>query len=268
MLIKSQEEIKLIKKGGKLIGEILDKLSKMCKPGVSTFEIDQAAEKMIFEVGGRPSFKGYKIRHEDIPFPNAICASRNHELVHGIAKKDAILKNGDIFSIDIGMEWPYKKGQKSQGFYTDTALTVPIGKIPDKTRKLLNVTQESLEVAIGAIRPGNSVADIGKAVEEYVKSQGKYGIVRDLVGHGVGHAVHEEPRIPNFYDKALEFFVLKPGMVIAIEPMISVGGWKIKTADDGWTVEMSDGSLCAHFEHTIVVTKTGNLVATRRPCEI
>lgn len=260
MLIKTPEEIKLIKQGGRIIGRILDDLAKMCKPGISTWEIDSAAEKMITAAGGRPSFKGYKSRSGDIPFPSAICASVNEELVHGIAKKDRILKNGDIFTIDIGMEWG--------GLYTDTAVTVAIGKIPAKIRELMRVTQESLERAIDVIKPGNTVADIGKAVEDYVKSQGKYGIVRDLVGHGVGHAVHEEPRIPNYYDRNLDYIVLKPGMVVAIEPMISLGGWRVTTADDGWTIVMADKSLCAHFEHTVIITKSGNIVATRGPSEL
>ena len=271
MLIKNSEEIKLIKQGGQIIGRILDDLAKMCRPGISTWDIDQAAEKMIIEVGGRPAFKGYKNRSTDRPFPSTICASINEELVHGIAKKEAILKNGDIFTIDIGMEWPVfaksSPGKPSRGFYTDTAVTVAIGKIPAKTRELMRVTQESLERAIEVIKPGNTVADIGKAVEDYVKSQGKYGIVRDLVGHGVGHAVHEEPRIPNYYDRNLDYIVLKPGMVVAIEPMISLGGWRVTTANDGWTIVMVDSSLCAHYEHTIIVTKSGNIVATRRPSE-
>jgi len=186
-------------------------------------------------------------------------------LVHGIAKKKVVLKEGDIFTIDIGMEWPYKKGER--GYYTDTAYTLAVGKISKENEKLLRVTEQSLEEAIKVAVPGNSVADIGRAVENYVKSQGKYGIIRDLVGHGVGHAVHEDPRIPNYYDPKLEKIKLKPGMVIAVEPMISTGDWRVKTGDDGWTIVMSDGSMSAHFEHTIVITETGNIVATRRPSE-
>lgn len=250
------------------MGRILDDLAKMCRPGISTWDVDQVAEKMIVEAGGRPAFKGYKTRSSDEPFPSTICASINEQVVHGIARKDAILKDGDIFTIDIGMEWPYTGPKDVEGYYTDTAVTVPIGKIAPKTRELLRVTQESLEMGIKAIKPGNSIADIGKAIEDYIKSQGKYGIVRDLVGHGVGHAVHEEPRIPNFYDRALDFIILKPGMVIAIEPMVSLGTWKVVTANDGWTISMADNSLSAHYEHTIVVTKSGNVVVTRRPSEL
>jgi len=265
MLIKTSDDIKQIKHSGKILAEILEKLSLMAKPGVSTFEIDEVAEKMIMKAGGRPSFKGYMSHHYDPPFPSTICASRNTELVHGIAKKETILKDGDVFSIDIGMEWPAKKGVR--GFFTDTAVTLCVGKVYPKTKELLRVTKQALEVGIKSIKPGKSVAEIGKAIEEYVKSQGRYGIIRDLVGHGVGHDVHEDPRIPNYYDKSLDKFILKPGMVLALEPMISLGDWRVKTGDDGWTIEMADGSMCAHYEHTVIVTRHGVEVATRRPNE-
>lgn len=263
--IKNPKEIKQILEGCKLTGEILEKLAKAVKAGMSTYDVDMMAEKMVKDAGGRPAFKGYKSSPDDTPFPSTICASVNEELVHAIARKDKILKDGDIFTIDFGMQWPFKKGEP--GYFTDTAVTVAVGKIPAETQKLMDVTEESLWAGIRAAQPGNSVADIGRAVEDYVKSQGKYGIVRDLVGHGVGHAVHEDPRIPNYYDPRLERIKLKPGMVIAIEPMIAIGGWKVKMADDGWTIQMADDSLCAHFEHTVVITETGNIVATKRPSE-
>lgn len=250
------------------MGEIVAQLIKLCQPGVSTAEIDEVAERMILKAGGLPAFKGYVNRLGDTPFPTAICASLNEELVHGIARKDVILKDGDIFSIDVGMEYPIE-GSKitNRGFFTDTAITVAIGNIPEKTMELMRVTKEALEVGIKAVKPGNSVAAIGKAIEEYVNSQGKYGIVRDLVGHGVGHGVHEEPRIPNYYEARLEKFIIKHGMVLAIEPMIALGGHKVKTGVDGWTIVMADGSLCAHFEHTVIVTEKGCVVATRRSGE-
>jgi len=261
--------------GGKILGEILEKLAKMVKPGITSFEIDKMAEKLIIKAGGKPAFKGYKGRKNDPPFPTTICACVNEELVHGIARKDQKLKKGDIFSIDIGMEWPVGNSKKQEtrnkqngGFFTDTAVTVIVGEVPEMTRELMRVTREALEVGIKAAQPGNKVADIGRAIEQYVKSQGDYGIVRDLVGHGVGHAVHEEPRVPNYYDKEMEGWVLEPGVVIAIEPMIAIGHHAIETAEDGWTVRMRDKSLCAHFEHTIVITKDGNMVATRRPAEL
>lgn len=267
MLIKKKHETEQIKKGGIIIGEILEKLGKMCKPGVSTGEIDRAAEEMIVKAGGRPAFKGHKNYPDDTPFPSTICASYNQQIVHGIARDEDILEDGDIFTIDIGMEWPCKNPKRDRGFFTDTALTVIVGKVPAKTKELLRVTRQSLEEAIKVVKPGNSIADIGRAVENYVNSQGKYGIIRDLVGHGVGHAVHEEPTIPNYYDPRLGSFILKPGMVLAIEPMISLGTHKVKTGADGWTIEMADGSLCAHFEHTVIVTENGCEVATRRPGE-
>ncbi len=271
MLIKNAEEIVLIKENGELIGEILDDLAKMCKPGITPYEVDKEAEKRIIAVGGTPAFKGYKTRYSDTAFPGTICASVNEQVVHGIPTKTP-LKDGDLFTIDIGMIYPNpivgKKAKiKTRGYFTDTALTIPIGKVSPKNQTLIQVTHDALEAGIKAAQPGNSVADIGKAVEEYVKSQGKYGIIRDLVGHGVGHEVHEEPRIPNYYDRSLEYITLRPVMVIAIEPMLSLGSWKVVTADDGWSINMADKSMSAHFEHTIIITKTGNVVATRRPSE-
>ncbi|PIT87948.1 MAG: type I methionyl aminopeptidase [Candidatus Magasanikbacteria bacterium CG10_big_fil_rev_8_21_14_0_10_40_10] len=265
MHIKSKEAIRQIEKSGLILGRILSNLAKMCQAGITTWEIDREAEKMILKAGGRPAFKGYRNSPSDSPFPTTICASVNHELVHACARKDVRLKTGDIFSIDIGMEYPYKKN--CRGFFTDTAITVPIGPVSEEVKKLLRVTRGALEEGIKASRPGNSVADIGRAIENYVKSQGKYGIVRDLVGHGVGYEVHEEPRIPNYYDRKLSGWKLEPGMVIAIEPMISLGSWAIKTGPDGWAIEMADKSLCAHFEHTIIIGKKTSLVATYRPNE-
>lgn len=265
MYIKSPEAIRQIMRGGKILGKILSRLTKICKPGISTWEIDQLAERLILQAGGKPSFKGYRNRPEETSFPTAICASVNHELVHACARKDVFLKSGDIFSIDIGMEYPAKKNYR--GFFTDTSVTLAVGEVADQVKKLLSVTRQALEVGIMAVKPGNTVADIGRAIEEYVRSQGKYGIIRDLVGHGVGYEVHEDPRIPNFFDKSLNAWKLVAGMVLAIEPMISLGDYRIKTGPDGWAIEMADGSLCAHYEHTIVVGKRGRAVATRRPKE-
>ncbi len=267
MLIKSPSDIKNIIENGKRMGEILEKLAAFCRPGVSSLEIDIMAEKMIIAAGGKPAFKGYQTSVADRPFPATICASFNDEIVHGIPSKNRVMKEGDIFSIDIGMKYPLSR-KNIRGMFSDTALTVMLGEVPEKIQKLVAVTAESLEEGIKAAQPGNSVAAIGRAVETYVKSQGKYGIVRDLVGHGVGHKVHEDPHIPNYYDPSLESIILKPGMVIAIEPMISLGSWQVETMDDGWTIRMKDRSMCAHFEHTVVITETGNIVATRRPSEV
>ncbi|MBI5222489.1 MAG: type I methionyl aminopeptidase [Candidatus Magasanikbacteria bacterium] len=271
--IKTTNEIKLILEGGRILGGILEKLAKMAKPGVNALEIDKEAERLIRKAGGKPAFKGYKGKKNEPPFPTTICACLNDELVHGIASKDKILKDGDIFSIDIGMEYPAKNIKypisnikSERGYFTDTAITVPVGKVPEKTKQLLNVTRKALEIGIKQCVVGKTVADIGRAIQNYVEPQG-YGIVRDLVGHGVGHAVHEEPRVPNYYDKDSEKWILQPGVVLALEPMITMGDWHIVTADDGWSVKTADGGLCAHQEHTIVITDDGCEVATRRPSE-
>lgn len=268
-LIKTPKEMKLIAEGGRLMGEILEKLAAMVSPGVSAWDIDQAAEKMIRDAGGRPAFKGYKPRSEDVPFPSTICASLNEELVHGIATPEKILHEGDIFSIDIGMEYPYRPKTGKRGYFTDTAVTIPVGDVPETIKKMIRVAERALEAGIEQCRPGNSIADIGKAIQLYVESQGSYGIVRDLVGHGVGHEPHEDPPVPNYYTKSLERWILKPGVVIAIEPMISLGSHRIEIDDrDHWTIRTADQSLSAHAEHTIIVTDDGNCVATRRPHEM
>lgn len=287
MLIKSKIDLTNLEISGKKIGAILQKLASLCKPEITTAELDVAAERMIRAAGGLPAFKGYRIVSTPTAFPATVCVSINEELVHGIPNFKRVIKNGDLVSLDIGMQWPKglqtsdfrlqtlrHKRPKSEdrspktGVFTDTAVTLHIGQPPEKTAKLMAVTKEALEVGIRAAQPGSSVASIGKAIETFVKSQGQYGIVRDLVGHGVGHAVHEEPHIPNYYDPALESAILKPGMVIAIEPMVTLGGWQVKTLRDGWTIKTKDNSLCAHFEHTLIITKKGNLVVTRRPAEI
>ena len=283
--IKNQEETAAIAEGGQLMGEILEKLSKLVAPGVTGADLDREAERLIRAVGGMPAFKGYRGRRGEAPFPGTICFSLNEELVHGIPTKEKIIKDGDIVSIDIGMQWqisglqqsdfsnqqsvPKTDGRslKSAGYFTDTAVTIAVGQVPEEIKKLLQVTREALEVGIRAAQPGRTVASIGKAIEEYVRGQGDYGIVRDLVGHGVGHAVHEEPRVPNYYDKSLEKWVLANGVVIAIEPMITLGAPAVETLSDAWTICPVDKSLNAHFEHTIIITELGPQVATRRPGE-
>lgn len=270
--IKQKEEVEKIIEGGRKLGEILDKLVAMVKPGVSGWNIDEEAERMIKEIGGRPAFKGYRGKKNDPPFPSTICFSINEELVHGIATKEKIIKEGDIVTIDIGMVWPsiesgIKNKELGRGFYTDTAITVAVGGVGEKVKQLLSVTKKSLMLGIKSAVVGNSVADIGKTIEKYIDPQG-YGIVRDLVGHGVGHAVHEEPRVPNYYDEELEQWELKPGVVIAIEPMITIGDYNVDTAEDGWGISTVDKSLCAHFEHTVVITEDGPVIATLRPSEM
>ncbi|MBT3816972.1 MAG: type I methionyl aminopeptidase [Candidatus Magasanikbacteria bacterium] len=267
--IKSDNAIQRIIDGGKILGEILEKISDMVRPGISAFEIDMEAERLILEAGGRPAFKGYRSSRRDPKFPSTICASVNTEIVHGIATKDKVLKDGDIFSIDIGMQWPVNSGEglKGNGYFTDTAITVPVGEISEETKKLLAATKKSLEIGITQVQAGGTIADIGKGIEAYIKPLG-YGIVRDLVGHGVGDEVHEEPRIPNYYDKSLHAWKIEPGAVLAIEPMITIGKHHIVVASDKWGIMTKDGSLSAHFEHTIIATEKGPVVVTRRPREL
>ena len=255
-LIKKSEEIEVIRQGGKFLAQILDQVLAQAKAGVKTIALDELAEKLILESGGVPSFKHYKSRPEEVPFPGTICASVNNELVHTPASEYE-LKEGDILTVDIGMRWPAEAG-----FYTDMARTVAIGSIPTETQKLLDVTRESLKKGIAAVKAGNSVADISKAVQQYVEAAG-FGVVRDLVGHGVGYAVHEDPRVPNYYSPKMKEVKLAAGMVLAIEPMVNVGDPAIKSKDDGWTIVAADGGLCAHFEDTIVVTQKGAEILTQ-----
>lgn len=266
---KTQEEIRLIIEGGNILGSVLESLIGMVKPGISAKEIDDKAEQLIIAAGGRPAFKGYRASKYDSKFPSTICASKNDEVVHGVATADKILQEGDIFKIDIGMQYPLNcgLGERGNGFFTDTAVTVAVGDIDEKARQLMNVTQKALYKAIKQVQVGNTIADIGKAVEEYVAPQG-YGIVRALVGHGVGHAVHEEPAVPNYYDKSGLAWKIEPGVVIAIEPMITTGSHEVQTdEEDGWTIRTEDGSLAGHFEHTIAVTDDGPVIVTKRPSE-
>jgi methionyl aminopeptidase len=268
MYIKSEEEIKYILEGGKILGQILAKLSGMLKPGMNGKQVDEEAEKLILSAGGLPAFKNFQGHKSDPPFPSTVCFCLNDELVHGIASANKIIKTGDIVSLDIGMQYPVNcgKGKNGHGFFTDTAVTVAIGKVPKETQKLLSITKKALEIGIKNATVGKTVADIGQAIQKFVEPKG-YGIVRDLVGHGVGHDVHEDPRVPNYFDATLKQWKLEPGVVIAIEPMVTIGKHHVKVGPDGWTIVTADHSLCGHFEHTIVITKKGPVVATRRKNE-
>jgi methionyl aminopeptidase len=254
--IKTPAEIEIIAKGGKILGQILDTVLSKAKAGVVTIELDRLAEKMIIEAGGVPSFKNYQSRPTDKPFPTTICASVNDELVHTPAS-EYVLKDGDILTVDIGMRFPAE-----DGLFTDMAKTIAIGEVPAETKKLLQVTKESLDKGIAAAKAGADLSDISKAVQQHVEAAG-FSVVRDLVGHGVGYAVHEEPRVPNYYDKRYDGIKLEAGMVLAIEPMVNVGSPTITVKDDGMTIAAADGGLCAHFEHTIAVTKNGGRILTQ-----
>jgi methionyl aminopeptidase len=248
--LKSAREIELMVHGGKILAATLDLLRDAVRPGVTTHDLDRAAEDFIrSHEGATPAFKGL------YGFPGSICSSINEEIVHGIPSKKRVLVEGDIVSLDVGVGY--------RGLFTDSAITVPVGAVDAETRRLLEVTQESLEAGIAAAQPGNQVGDIGAAVQAVAEGAG-FGVVRELVGHGVGAAMHEEPQVPNF-GKPHRGTKLVPGLTIAIEPMINLGGHAVKTLSDGWTIVTADGSRSAHFEHTVAVTGAGPMVLTRGP---
>lgn len=264
IIIKTEKEIEIMRQGGKILAGILNKLIIEVKPGATTGYLEKMACDLIKAAGGRPSFKGYKPMHDARAFPTALCASINNEVVHAPALPPRKLNPGDIIGLDLGMEYPY--GKNTRGYYTDMAATAAAGKIGKQAKKLINVTRKSLELAIKQVKPGNTLNDIGRAIRQYVEKQG-FSVVRDLVGHGVGTAVHEEPQVPNYeildgFNRSEENIILKPGMTIAIEPMVNAGGWKIKTGRDGLTILTADGGLSAHFEHTVAVTEKGCEVLT------
>ncbi len=247
---KTQEEIDKIAEGGKILNRILQQTAKLAEPGISTWQLNSFAEAEITKAGGRPSFKGYGNKGHQ--FPAGLCTSLNSVVVHGVPSKNQILKEGDLLGLDIGMEY--------KGLYTDTAITVAVGKVSTEAQRLLDLTKKALAIGIAEAKVGNRVGDIGAAVQK-VADDNKLGIIRDLVGHGVGHAVHEEPQVPN-YGKKGTGPELTEGLVIAIEPMFTLGTDDIFIEDDGWTVTTRDESLAAHFEHTIVITKNGPEILT------
>ena len=244
VIIKTEEEIEILREGGKRLASILAAVATHVRPGISTAELDAIAEGLIRDGGDEPAFKGYKPALHMKPYPASLCTSINNEIVHGIPSKERFLKEGDIVSLDLGL--------KHQGLFTDHAVTVPVGTISKKDIELLRATKEALMVGIGAAVGGTRVGDIGFAIQEFVKPYG-YGIVRDLSGHGVGRAIHEDPFIPN-YGKAGKGELLHPGMVIAIEPMFNLGDEYTVVDRDGYTVKTEDGSKSAHFEHTVLIT--------------
>ncbi len=252
--IKTPREIEQIKIGGRILGDILIELSKMVKPGITTGDLELRAGTLIDKMGGRPSFKHYHGGGK--PYPTILCASVDDEVVHAPSVPIRILEEGSVVGIDIGMEYPAQNG-----FFTDTAVTVPVGKISKDVARLLEETKKSLYLGIKQVKPGRKISDIGREIEKYIGKFG-YGIVRDLVGHGVGYAVHEEPRVPNYYDPALDKIEIREGMVLAIEPMITLGSGRVIEAENGFTIKTADGSISAHFEHTVVVTKNGCEIVT------
>ena len=245
IIIKTPEEIKIIREGCRNLAIVLHKVAEKVAPGVSTKDLDIYAQNFIREMGDEPAFLNYRPEGASTPFPATICISVNDEVVHGIPKKNKILKEGDIVSLDLGT--------KHKGLFTDMAITVPVGKISEKNLKLLQITEKSLQVGIEKAVAGNTVGDIGYAIENYIHTQGNYGIVEVLAGHGVGRAIHEDPYIPNF-GKRGKGAKLVPGMIIAIEPMINLGTKNVTIDDDDWTFRTADRKNSAHFEHTILIT--------------
>ena len=244
IIIKTPEEIEILREGGKRLATVLFKVGGMVKPGISTKDLDDYAFKLIKEMGDEPAFLNYKPVGADSPYPASICISANSEVVHGIPRKDKILKEGDVVSLDLGL--------KHKNLFTDMAITVPVGEISPALKKLLEITEKSLKVGIEMAQGGSRVGDISHAVENFIRPH-KYGIVEVLAGHGVGRAIHEDPYIPNFGKKGVGAKLL-PGMVIAIEPMVNNGTKNVVLDKDGWTFRTADGKNSAHFEHTILIT--------------
>ena len=251
---KSQAELEKMRAAGLLVFKVLDTLKNMVAEGVSTQDLETAAEKMIAEGGARAAFKGYPNPSAGTKFPYVLCVSVNDEIVHGMPSQKKILKTGDIVSIDTGVQL--------NGYFGDSALTVPVGEPTAAVKKLLDVTRESLELAIDKVRLGNRLFDICGTVEEYVLSNG-FSIVREYVGHGIGSNLHEEPQVPNYVDRKNENPRLKEGMVLAIEPMVNAGKPDARVLSDRWTAVAKDGSYSAHFEHCVAVTANGPWVLTR-----
>jgi methionyl aminopeptidase len=251
--IKSKKEIKIMKEGGAILANVMRQLQERVKPGVTTLELDRAAEALILNSGAECSFKGYKgdSGGSGQPFPACLCASLNEEIVHGLPSK-RVLKEGEILSLDLGVFY--------KGFHVDMAVTVPVGQVNPETQRLIRTAKKALKRGIKKSKIGNTFGDISNTIQRYIEDQG-FSVVRELCGHGIGRELHEDPQILNYGkrhsgDKVLE------GMVFCLEPMVSVGDWKIKKSEDGYGYKTGDDSLASHFEHTIAVTQEGPLVLT------
>jgi methionyl aminopeptidase len=246
--LKTDREIEIIKSNGEILARALKLVEKSIRPGVKTKELNRLAEDFIIKEGAYPAFKGYR------GFPSSICVSIDEEVVHGIPG-ERVLEQGQIVSVDVGV--------LKDGYYADAARTYSIGEIADKSRQLIDVTRRALEHAVDSVKEGRHLSDISHAIQSFVEQNG-FSVVRDLVGHGIGKKMHEEPQIPNFGEPG-QGVVLKKGMVFAIEPMVNAGSWEIDTREDHWTIVTRDGSLSAHFEHTVAVTQNGAEILTRDP---
>lgn len=252
-LIKTDSEIEALRESGARLAKVLEAVLLAAKPGVSTQTLDEMAEAGIRAEGGLPVFKGYNAGAR-MPFPATICSSLNNEVVHGIPSHTRVLQDGDILKIDIGMRF--------RGMVSDMARTIAIGTISPTAKKLLDVTEKSLLAGIAVLRPGAKMLDYAQAVQT-VAEVGGFGVVRDLVGHSVGHELHEDLQIPNYVTKSLPNFTFEKGMTVALEPMINEGTWEVDLAEDDWTFITADGKLSAHFEDTVLITETGAEILTR-----
>lgn len=248
IILKSLQEIEKIRKACLIVADVLNALRGMVKPGCTTQTLDEFSEQFIRAAGAKPAFKGYR------GYPKTLCTSVNNEVIHGIPSKDVTLKQGDIVSVDVGAI--------VDGFYGDAAITIPVGTITPEAERLMRVTEESLLRGIAQAKPGNRLYDISHAVQSYAEGNG-YSVVREFVGHGIGRNLHEDPQIPNF-GVAGQGPRLKPGMVMAIEPMVNVGGSMTVIQKDNWTAVTADGSLSAHFEHTIAIMPDGPWILTKK----
>ena len=248
ILLKSSRELEHMRAAGRILAEVKARLKALVRPGASTKDIDEDIEAFIVGKGAAPAFKGYR------GFPATVCVSINEEVVHGIPSPRRKIHEGDIVGLDLGCI--------VEGYYADCAFTLPVGPVPADVQKLLDVTRESLDRAIQECRPERRLSDVSHAVQSHVEAHG-FSIVRAFVGHGIGRALHEEPQIPNFGDPG-RGPQLRAGMVLAIEPMVTMGSWEVRILDDGWTAVTQDGSLAAHFEHTVAVTENGPEVLTSR----
>jgi methionyl aminopeptidase len=246
IIIKSDEEIATMRQAGRMVATVLEILSEQVKPGMKTKELDIAAERELKRLGGKPSFKGYR------GFPASLCVSVNDEIVHGIPG-ERVLNEGDIVSLDFGAIY--------HGFQGDAAVTVPVGKVSPAAKRLIEATRGSLEAGMAAAHPGATLGDVSAAIQNHAESRG-YSVVREYTGHGIGREMHEDPQIPNFGSPGTGP-VLKKGMTLALEPMLSTGDWHTRVAGDHWTVLTADGSLSAHFEHTIAINDSEPEVLTR-----
>ncbi len=251
---KSAAELEKMRRSGLLVYEILQRLAAMVAEGITTQELEAAAEKMMKDAGARPAFKGYYTQAAGTKYPFVLCTSVNDEIVHGMPSAKRKLKSGDVVSIDTGVQL--------DGYFGDSAVTVPVGEINEQVKKLLRVTRESLELAIEKVHAGNRLFDICGTVEKHVTENG-FSVVREMVGHGIGTHLHEEPQIPNYVDRRNENPRLREGMVLAIEPMVNLGRPEMKVKPDKWTAVTKDGSYSAHFEHCVAVTDNGPWVLTR-----